>query len=134
MILWFIIFYSFIISSFCCDFLKGPHHLTTSYESLFLDETSSDESFYDDNCDDDSLSEENSCGETSNDDSSNGGCSRDDTLLNVHNLNLDDDRLFEKKFLDNKFNIRDDVHKKLRRWTLFHCYLDLGLQLIHEDN
>ncbi|XP_046844425.1 uncharacterized protein LOC124438358 isoform X41 [Xenia sp. Carnegie-2017] len=92
----------------------SPHHLTTSSENLFLDETSSDESSYDDNCDDDSFSEENSCGETSNDESSNGGCSRDDTLLNVHNLNLDDDRLFEKTFLDNKFSIRDDVRKKLR--------------------
>ena len=77
-----------------------------------------DESFNDDSSDDDSTRDDSSDDDITRDDSS----SDDDFINNSPGYDAsndlfksDDDHLFEKMFLDDEYDIKEDVHIKLKR-------------------
>ena len=107
----------------CSDFVEGPDDQVICDQSLIFNDDSSKGK----NSDAKSSNYESSDNESSYDESSDDGSSCTDTLMNIPYHNSDDDRLFENLFLGHKYNIRKDVHEKLKRWAFFvMIYLDLG--------
>ncbi|XP_046847971.1 uncharacterized protein LOC124441537 [Xenia sp. Carnegie-2017] len=110
-----------------------------------------DESFNDDSSDDDSTGDDSSDDDITRDDSSS-----DDNLINngpdygASNdlFNSDDDHLFEKMFLDDEYDIKEDVHIKLKsllwmrgiygkvgpneKLPYFHLFITVDYKNVHE--
>ena len=104
MILRLFMYLHFSICDIFFDFCKGPNYQVICDDSS-IDESSNDES----------SNEGGSNHNRFNGNSSNFGSSRDDTLMSKFHHYSHEDRLFQNIFLDDEYNIRKDIHEKLRR-------------------